>query len=124
MFEIRTSASSTAATTPTQPNLVVGWAAGLVQVWPSEDGRIAARRMSAPLGSPEAVFELLAAVDGRDELAYRRRHAAEAGAVLALTHHSEAEVLSASIEIKGEVTPSGVLALVHRDAERLDRIAS
>jgi hypothetical protein len=27
---------------PSQPNLVVGWAAGLVQVWPAEDLTIGA----------------------------------------------------------------------------------
>jgi hypothetical protein len=27
---------------PHQPNLVVGWASGLVQVWPAEDTTIAA----------------------------------------------------------------------------------
>lgn len=115
---------TSAATATRQPNLVVGWASGLVQVWPNEDGRIAARRMSTPLGTPEAVYELLAAVDGQDEATYRRRHAAEAGAVLALTHHCEAEILSASIEVKGDLSPSTVLALLHVADERLDRIAS
>lgn len=118
MYEIRTSH------TTKQPNLVVGWASGLVQVWPHEDGRVAARRMSAPLGTPEAVLELLAAADGSDETAYRRRYAAEAGAVIVLTHHCEAEVLSASIEITGELSPTAVLDLVHRCSERADRIAS
>lgn len=28
---------------PSQPNLVVGWASGLVQVWPAEDLSIGAR---------------------------------------------------------------------------------
>lgn len=119
-----TSADTTTATATATSGLVVGWASGLVQVWPDEDGRIAARRMSTPLGTPEAVYELLAAVDGQDEASYRRQHAAEAGAVLALTHHCEAEILSASIEVRGEVSPSTVLALLHRADERLDRIAS
>lgn len=30
----------TATPAPSQPNLVVGWAAGLLQVWPAEDRSI------------------------------------------------------------------------------------
>jgi hypothetical protein len=36
--EIRT----TRSTRPSRPNLVVGWAAGVVQVWPAEDLSIGA----------------------------------------------------------------------------------
>ena len=111
----------TTTTSPSHPNLVVGWASGLVQVWPVEDSRIEARpvRRAGPLGSPEAVLELLAAVDGTDEATYRRRYAAEAGAVLALTHHSETAVLQASILVRGALSPSAMLALLHADTHRL-----
>ena len=34
------STATFARTRPTQPNLVVGWASGLVQVWPAEDSTI------------------------------------------------------------------------------------
>jgi hypothetical protein len=114
--------------TPSQPNLVVGWASTIVQVWPAEDQRIAPpspfRRPAAPLGSPEAVYELLAAVDGTDEVTYRRRHAAEAGAVLALTHHSEISVLEASLRVRGELSPSAMLTLLHDDDMDAQRLAS
>jgi hypothetical protein len=119
----------TASTTPQQPNLVVGWAAGLVQVWPAEDRRIAEarahRRMAAPIGRPDAVLELLAAVDGTDEAAYRRRWAADSGAVLALTHHSEAALLAASLDLRGPISPSAMLAALHAaDPDELARLAS
>lgn len=111
-----------------RPNLVVGWASGLVQVWPTEDGRIAQarshRRTAAPIGRPDAVLELLAAVDGTDEATYRRRFAADAGAVLALTHHTEAEVLAASLGLRGMISPSEMLAALHAaDPDQLARLA-
>jgi hypothetical protein len=119
----------TDTTTPRRPNLVVGWAAGLVQVWPAEDDRIAQARanrpMAAPLGRPDAVLELLAAVDGTDEATYRRRFAADSGAVLALTHHTEAEVLAASLDLPGRISPSRMLAWLHAaDPDELARLAS
>ena len=112
-----------------RPNLVVGWASGLVQVWPAEDGRIAparaARRMAQPLGRPEAVLELLAAVDGTDEATYRRRWAADAGAVLALVHRSEDELLGASLDVRGAISPSAMLAALHAaDPVEPTRLAS
>lgn len=115
--------------TPSQPNLVVGWASGLVQVWPAEDREITAvrpaRRVAQALGTADAVYELLAAVDGTDETAYRRRHAADVGAVLALTHHTEAAVLRASIQVRGTLSPSAMLALLHaEDDGQVARLAS
>lgn len=103
-----------------RPNLVVGWASGLVQVWPTEDTGIDApqplrSRIADSLGTPQAVLQVLAAVDGEDENAYARRYAADAGAVLALTHHTEVEILSASVEVRGPLSPSRVLDILHAD---------
>jgi hypothetical protein len=114
---------------PNQPNLVVGWASTIVQVWPAEDPAIGSvapfRRPTAPLATPEAVYELMAAVDGTDEATYRRRHAAEAGAVLALTHHSEIAVLEASLRVRGDLSPAAMLALLHADEDAdAQRLAS
>jgi hypothetical protein len=33
---------------PSQPNLVVGWASGLLQVWPAEDPTITLRPSASP----------------------------------------------------------------------------
>jgi hypothetical protein len=69
--------------------------------------------------------QLEAAVDGSDEVAYRRRWAADSGAVLALTHHTEAEVLAASLDLRGPVSPSAMLAALHAaDPDELARLAS
>jgi hypothetical protein len=107
---------------------VVGWAADLVQVWPEEDRTIGAPAPAAhpdarpdggrfrPLGTPRAVLELLAALDGRDQAVYARHYASQAGSVLALTHRSEDEVLAASLEIHGSASPAAVLAVLHRDS--------
>jgi hypothetical protein len=95
---------------------VVGWAADLVQVWPEEDRTIVApvERAARPLGTPEAVLDLLAAVDGRDRALYARHYASQAGSVLALTHRTEDEILAASLEICGSASPAAILAVVHR----------
>ena len=103
MYEIRTSAHHQAA--EPRGRLGVGPRAGL-----AARGRPRRRPSDErPLGTPEAVLELLAAVDGRTRPPTARRYAAEAGAVLALTHHCEAEILSASIEVTGELSPTAVL---------------
>jgi hypothetical protein len=110
-------------TRPARPNLVVGWASGLMQVWPAEDTAIDAptplrRRVADSVGTPEAVLRALAAADGEDEATYRRRHLADSGAVLALTHHTEVEILCAAVEVRGRLSPSNVLAVLHRDVLR------
>ena len=106
-----------------QPNLVVGWASGLMQVWPAENTAIDAptpvgRRIADSLGTPEAVLRVLAAVDGEDEATYRRRHLSDAGAVLALTHHTEVELLCAAVDVRGALSPSNLLAVLHEDGLR------
>jgi hypothetical protein len=109
--------SHTSNRTSNADRFVVGWAAGLVQVWPDEDPTIvalAAAPAAGPLGSPEAVLSLLARLDGVDERTYRRHYASQAGSVLALTHHTEDEVLAAALEICGSASPAAVLAVVHR----------
>lgn len=47
----------TVTLSPSQPNLVVGWAAGLLQVWPAEDHSIALRPVRRDL-SPSAALAL------------------------------------------------------------------
>lgn len=122
MSSIRTSHTSTTR----HPNLVVGWASGLVQVWPAEDDAIDAptpvrRRIPASVGTPEHVLEVLAACDGQEEATYARRYASQAGAVLALTHYTEVELLSAAVEVRGPLSPATVLDVLHGElrAERV-----
>jgi hypothetical protein len=99
-----------------EDRFVVGWAADLVQVWPEEDPAIVApvRGTGGPLGTPEAVLRVLAAVDGKDEALYARHYASQAGSVLALTHRTEAEILAASVEICGSASPAAILAVLDR----------
>lgn len=120
MSSIRTASRTSHSSTAQHPNLVVGWASGLVQVWPAEDDAIEVpspirRKIAASVGTPEHVLEVLAACDGQDEVAYRRRYAADAGAVLALTHYTETELLSAAVEVRGPLSPTTVLAILHAE---------
>src|SRR5205085_207774 len=103
-----------------EPSILVGWAAGLVQPWPEESEDVAVHR-SGSAGSPEAVLESLAAADGADVQTYRRRHAADAGAILALSHHSTAAILAGALQVDGDLTPSAVLDVLHGRAARADR---
>lgn len=101
-------------TADTSPSILVGWAAGVVQTWPAESDEVGAPAgAERPLGSAEAVLEVLARADGEDPRSYARRHAADAGAVLALTHRTEAEVLAAALRVPGALSPAAVLDVVH-----------
>ena len=110
--------------TSNEPSILVGWAAGLVQPWPEESTEDEAVARSGSAGSPEAVLEALAAADGEDPHIYRRRHAADAGAVLALSHHSIAAILAGALQVDDDLTPSAVLDVLHGRAARADRASA
>ena len=122
----RTSTTTTRqSNAPRELSIVVGWAAGVVDVWPEERDLyvqptvpLSARRCSTAT-YPETVLELLAAADGDDVRSYGRRHAADAGAVLALTHHTIARILAAAVEAD-EVSPSAVLAALRARMELVE----
>ena len=104
-----------------EPTILVGWVAGLLEPWPEETTEEVAVPRPASAPSPEAVLNALAAADGRDRVTYRRRHAADAGAVLALSHHSLAAILAGALQVDGDLTPSAVLDVLHGRAARADR---
>ena len=107
-----------------EPTILVGWVAGLVRPWPEEStDLVEATPRSAGATTPEAVLDTLAAADGEDAHTYRLRHAADAGAVLALSHHSISAILAGALQIDDELTPSAVLDVLHGRAARADRVS-
>jgi hypothetical protein len=107
-----------------EPSIVVGWASGVVDVWPQETDELIQptlplrARACTTAADPETVLELLAAVEGIDAWTYGRRHLAEAGAILALTNHTVAAILAAAAEVDDdELRPSAVLAVLHGTAD-------
>ena len=105
-----------------EPQIVVTGSTELRQVWPEETTEIDVP--SGLIGTPEAVFELLAAADGQAVDAYAWRHASDAGAVLALTHYSVHDVLAVAIDLPGELAPGRVLQALHAIDLDLSLLAS
>lgn len=113
-----------------EPSIVVGWAPAVVDVWPPETDEpiqptLPLRaRVCTTAADPETVLELLAAAEGVDAWTYGRRHLAEAGAILALTHHTVAAILAAAAQVDDdELRPTAVLAVlqgVHELHEHAD----
>ena len=102
-----------------EPKIVVWGAMGLGRVWPDEIPAPAPRRVrAAEIGSPQAVLELLARIDGVDADEYRHGAGRDLHSVAGLTAHCEAAILQAALRVNGELTPAAVLAGVHQDLAR------
>ncbi len=108
----------------TAPSILVGWAAGVLEPWPEETTDEVPAPRTSSAATPDEVLNALAAADGRDRTAYRRLHAADAGAVLALSHHSLAAILAGALQVDGDLSPSAVLDVLHGRAARADRTSA
>jgi hypothetical protein len=96
----------------------VGWAAGVLQMWPEESAERYELRGARQATSPDEILDALAAADGRDPADYAARHVADAPALLALTHHSMAAILAAALQVPDELAPCAVLAVLEGRAPR------
>jgi hypothetical protein len=101
-----------------QPSILVGWAAGVLQMWPEESAERYELRGARPATSPDEILDALAAADGMDPADYAARHVADAPALLALTHHSMAAILAAALQVPDELAPGAVLAVLEGRAPR------
>jgi hypothetical protein len=103
-----------------QPSILVGWAGGVLETWPEDEGEPSALRRPQQATSPDEILDALAAAENMDVEDYAARHVADAGALLALTHHRVPAILSAALQVPGELTPSAVLAVLEDRAARFD----
>jgi hypothetical protein len=103
-----------------QPSILVGWAAGLLQTWPEEAPDCYEVRRPHQASSPDEILDALAAAEGMDPEAYAARHLADAGALLALTHHDVPDILAAALEVPGDLAPSEVLAVLEHGTRRAE----
>ena len=107
--------------TSQQPSILVGWAAGVLQPWPDETPTEAyVLRRPHEASRPVEVLEALAAADGMDPVDYAARHIDDTTALLALTHHSTTAILAAALQVRDELAPSAVLAVLQGRAPRQD----
>jgi hypothetical protein len=111
-----------------EPQIVVRGGDLLAQIWPDERPlAVATLAVDADgaIGDGERVLELLAAADLDDVDSYAWRHARDAAAVLALTHHRSRDVLAAALEVDGVLSPSEVLGVLRaKDASFVAHLAS
>jgi len=99
-----------------QPSILVGWAAGVLETWPEESPDCFEVRRPQQTSSADEILDALAAAEGMDAEAYAVRHVADAGALLALTHHDVPSILAAALRVPGDLAPSAVLAELERGA--------